>query len=83
MIHLSYTRQHPTLCGAEIDPGADVENGKLCDDCIAVAWKEQYRRNHLVKHKAEAPKAEPSKQIVETVQAYSGLYLSHYLEGSE
>ena len=80
MIHLSYTRQHPTLCGAEIDPGADVENGKLCDDCIAVAWKEQYRRNHLVKHKAEAPKAEAPK---EPNFEPSWLYLSHYLEASE
>ncbi len=33
--------------------------------------------------KAEAPKAEASKQIVETVHAYNGLFLSHYLEASE
>jgi hypothetical protein len=79
MIHFSYTGQGETLCG-EPQLEADLEDGKLCEDCIKVMWKEQYRRNHLVKHKPEAPKAEAPK---EPNFEPSWLYLSHYLEASE
>ena len=97
MIHFSYTGQSETLCG-EPQLEADLKDGKLCEDCITVMWKEQHRRNMLMPEikkarkrlqkngKAEAPKAEAGKQIVETVHAYSGkrgLFLSHYLEASE
>ncbi len=95
MICFSYAGQGATLCGAPIDHEADMKDGKLCEECIKVMWLEQHRRNTLMPEikkarkrlrkngTAEAPKAEASKQIVETVHAYNGLFLSHYLEASE
>ena len=47
MIHFSYTGQGATLCG-EPQLEADLKDGKLCDDCITVMWKEQHRRNTLM-----------------------------------
>ena len=94
MIHLSYTGQGESLCGAGVDHEApwDFKDGKLCDDCMKVAWLEQHRRNMLMSEikkarkrlqkngKAEAPKAEaPQEPNMEP----SWLYLSHYLEASE
>tara|TARA_R100000482_G_C5025289_1_gene101628 strand:- start:73 stop:342 length:270 start_codon:yes stop_codon:yes gene_type:complete len=89
MIHLSYTGQGESLCGAGVDHEApwDFKNGTLCDDCMKVAWLEQHRRNMLMSEikkarkrlqkngKAEAPK-EPNMEP-------SVLYLSHYLGASE
>ena len=107
MIHFSYTRQYDgqfyktgsfnnsdwvTLCGAEVDHDTDMKDGKLCEECIKVMWKEQHRRNMLMPEikkarkrlrkngKAEAPKAEAPK---EPNFEPSWLYLSHYLEASE
>jgi len=42
-----------TLCGAEYtEPSAkSAKDGRLCDDCIQVMWKEQYRRNTLLRVK--------------------------------
>ena len=86
MIHFSYTGQGETLCG-EPQLEADLKDGKLCEDCITVTWKEQHRRNMLMSEikkarkrlqkngKAEAPK-EPNIEP-------SWLYLSHYLGASE
>lgn len=36
-----------TLCGAEYrEPSKEAaKNGKLCNDCIQVMWREQYRRD--------------------------------------
>jgi hypothetical protein len=44
-----------TLCGAEYtEPSAKAaKNGRLCDDCIQVMWKEQYRRNTALKVKVK------------------------------
>jgi len=61
MIHFSYTGQGETLCG-EPQLEADLKDGKLCDDCIQVMWKEQYRRNTLnrvVKREKKKPKLKP------------------------
>ena len=48
MICFSYAGQEATLCGAPIDHEADMKDGKLCEDCITVMWKEQHRRNLLM-----------------------------------
>ena len=71
-----------TLCGKRYRaPSLEVaKDGMICDECVAVMWKEQYRRKHLVKRKAEAPKAEAPK---EPNMEPSWLYLSHYLGASE
>lgn len=49
MIHFSYTGQGATLCGGAVDHKTDLKDGKLCDACIQIMWKEQYRRNTLNK----------------------------------
>lgn len=51
MIH--FCIRDDTLCGADyIEPSKKVaKDGRLCDDCIQVMWKEQYRRNVLSKFK--------------------------------
>ena len=48
MICFSYAGQKATLCGTPIDHEADMKDGKLCEDCITVMWKEQHRRNLLM-----------------------------------
>ena len=38
-----------TLCGAEYRKPSRraAKDGRLCDECINVMWREQYRRNTL------------------------------------
>tara|TARA_Y100000004_G_scaffold130762_1_gene147445 strand:+ start:270 stop:509 length:240 start_codon:yes stop_codon:yes gene_type:complete len=42
-----------TLCGAPYtEPSAKAaKDGRLCNDCIQVMWREQYRRNIALKVK--------------------------------
>ncbi len=51
MIHFRILDE--TLCGAEYtEPSAKTaKDGMLCNDCIQVMWKEQYRRNIALKVK--------------------------------
>ena len=87
-----------TLCGKRYRaPSLKVaKDGMICDECVAVMWKEQYRRKYLVKRGAEAPKAEaPKAKPVGWISpgeddffgpvenANGAVYLSHYLEASE
>ena len=53
MIHLRILDE--TLCGAPYtEPSAKAaKDGRLCNDCIQVMWKEQYRRNTLLKVKVK------------------------------
>jgi hypothetical protein len=77
-----------TLCGANYtEPSKKAaKNGRLCNDCIQVMWKEQYRRNTLIPmmknidvskiKRKETPVQDDSRQVVEQT---SGLYLRDYL----
>ena len=53
MIHFRILDE--TLCGAPYtEPSAKAaKDGRLCNDCIQVMWKEQYRRNALLKVKVK------------------------------
>ena len=53
MIHFRILDE--TLCGAPYtEPSAKAaKDGRLCNDCIQVMWKEQYRRNTLLKVKVK------------------------------
>ena len=53
MIHFRILDE--TLCGAEYtEPSAKTaKDGMLCNDCIQVMWKEQYRRNIALKVKVK------------------------------
>jgi len=35
-----------SLCGAEVKEG-DLETSRICDECMQLAWKEEYRRRVL------------------------------------
>jgi len=47
-----------TLCGAAYKEPSEkaAKDGRLCDDCIQVMWKEQYRRNVLRVKQPTQPK---------------------------
>lgn len=80
-----------TLCGAEYtEPSKKVaKDGRLCDDCVQVMWKEQYRRNTLMSYIKKARKAKKGAKVtdsksesvtLEPVRKKSrGLYLRDYL----
>tara|TARA_R100001509_G_scaffold153527_1_gene114491 strand:+ start:5838 stop:6113 length:276 start_codon:yes stop_codon:yes gene_type:complete len=76
-----------TLCGAKYtEPSKKAaKDGRLCNDCIQVMWKEQYRRNTLIpmtknidmsKVKRETHVEDDSHRVEEQS---SGLYLRDYL----
>ena len=53
MIHFRILDE--TLCGAPYtEPSAKAaKDGMLCNDCIQVMWREQYRRNIALKVKVK------------------------------
>tara|TARA_R100000995_G_scaffold84702_1_gene64361 strand:+ start:370 stop:672 length:303 start_codon:yes stop_codon:yes gene_type:complete len=84
MIHFRILDE--TLCGADYkEPSKKVaKDGRLCDDCIQVMWREQYRRNTLTPYVRKAskskPKAEPVEEheIEEITTRGNGLFLADY-----
>ena len=50
MIH--FRIMDKTLCGAEYkEPSKKAaKDGRICNDCVQVMWKEQYRRNTLLSY---------------------------------
>ena len=77
MIHFRILDE--TLCGAEYtEPSAKAaKNGRLCDDCIQVMWKEQYRRNTLlrVKVKVKVNEEVNVREHDDSEEEEAGLYL--------
>ena len=75
MIH--FRKQDETLCGAEYtEPSAKAaKNGRLCDDCIQVMWKEQYRRNTLLKVKVKVNEEVNVREHDDSEEEEAGLYL--------
>ena len=75
-----------TLCGADYkEPSKKVaKDGRFCDDCIQVMWREQYRRNSLRPYIRKAgknkPKAKPAEEqeIEEITTRGNGLFLADY-----
>jgi len=56
-----------TLCGKEDEPVPEhlVDSRRLCDDCIQVMWKEQYRRSVLLPMQKGIDTKEVQKEIEE------------------
>jgi hypothetical protein len=88
MIHFCISSA--TLCGADYkEPSKKAaKDGRLCNDCIQVMWKEQYRRNTLLpytknidmsKMKTETTDAESESVAHAPVKKTGGLYLRDYL----
>lgn len=75
MIHFRILDE--TLCGAEYtEPSAKAaKNGRLCDDCIQVMWKEQYRRNTLLKVKVKVNEEVNVREHDDSEEEEAGLYL--------
>jgi len=81
MIHFRILDE--TLCGAPYtEPSAKAaKDGRLCNDCIQVMWKEQYRRNTLMPYttRAEASKTTSTPTQDDSHQMPTGgLFLSSY-----
>ena len=79
-----------TLCGAEYtEPSKKAaKDGRLCNDCVQVMWKEQYRRNTLQsytksidmsKMKTETTDSKSEPVAPAPVKKTGGLYLRDYL----
>ena len=77
MIHFRILDE--TLCGAPYtEPSVKTaKNGRLCNDCIQVMWKEQYRRNTLLKVKVKVKVNEEVnvREHDDSEEEEAGLYL--------
>jgi len=85
MIH--FRIRDVTLCGAKYtEPSKKAaQDGRLCNECIQVIWKEQYRRNTLVPIMKNIDmskikqKETPVKNDSRLQEQSSGLYLRDYI----
>ena len=71
-----------TLCGRPYrEPSEEAaKDGRLCEDCIEVMWKEQYRRNTLMPYIKKARKAKANGEVKvrehdDSEEEEAGLYL--------
>ena len=66
-----------TLCGRPYkEPSKKAaKDGMLCNDCIQVMWKEQYRRNTLLKVKVKVNEEVNVREHDDSEEEEAGLYL--------
>ena len=66
-----------TLCGRPYkEPSRKTaKDGMLCNDCIQVIWKEQYRRNTLLKVKVKVNEDDVIEEHDDSEERGSRLYL--------
>lgn len=78
MIHFRILDE--TLCGAPYtEPSARAaKDGRLCNDCIQVMWKEQYRRNTLLKVKVKVNEDDVMEEHDDSEERGSRLYLMDF-----
>ena len=81
---ICFTILGKTLCGRPYkEPSKKAaKDGKLCNDCIQVMWKEQYRRNTLVPLTKNIDRSEIKLQeapVEDDSLQSDGLYLRDYL----
>ena len=78
MIHFRILDE--TLCGAPYtEPSAKAaKDGRLCNDCIQVMWKEQYRRNALLKMKVKVNEDDVMEEHDDSEERGSRLYLMDF-----
>ena len=74
---ICFTILGKTLCGRPYkEPSKKAaKNGMLCNDCIQVIWKEQYRRNTLLKVKVKVNEDDIMKEHDDSEERGSRLYL--------
>ena len=75
MIHFRILDE--TLCGRPYkEPSKKAaKDGRLCNDCIQVMWKEQYRRNTLLKVKVKVNEEVNVREHDDSEEQGEGLYL--------
>lgn len=81
---ICFTILGKTLCGRPYkEPSKKAaKDGKLCNDCIQVMWKEQYRRNTLVPLTKNIDRSEIKLEeapVEDDSLQSDGLYLRDYL----
>ena len=74
---ICFTILGKTLCGRPYkEPSKKAaKNGMLCNDCIQVIWKEQYRRNTLLKVKVKVNEDDIMEEQDDSEEKGSRLYL--------
>ena len=74
---ICFTILGKTLCGRPYkEPSKKAaKDGKLCNDCIQVMWKEQYRRNTLLKVKVKVNEEVNVREHDDSEEEEAGLYL--------
>tara|TARA_Y100000114_G_C11722912_1_gene309433 strand:- start:335 stop:580 length:246 start_codon:yes stop_codon:yes gene_type:complete len=78
MIHFRILDE--TLCGRPYkEPSKKAaKDGMLCNDCIQVMWKEQYRRNTLLKVKVKVNEDDVMEEHDDSEERGSRLYLMDF-----
>lgn len=74
---ICFTILGKTLCGRPYkEPSKKAaKDGMLCNDCIQVMWKEQYRRNTLLKVKVKVNEDDIVEEHDDSEERGSRLYL--------
>ena len=74
---ICFTILGKTLCGRPYkEPSKKTaKDGMLCNDCIQVIWKEQYRRNTLLKVKVKVNEDDVIEEHDDSEERGSRLYL--------
>ena len=66
MKYICFSILGKTLCGKEDEPVPEhlADSRRFCNDCIQVMWKEQYRRDVLLRVKVDSKNVKKKKQEV-------------------
>ena len=77
---ICFTILGKTLCGRPYkEPSKKAaKDGMLCNDCIQVMWKEQYRRNTLLKVKVKVNEDDVMEEYDDSEERESRLYLMDF-----
>ena len=66
MKYIHFSILGKTLCGKEDEPVPEhlADSRRFCNDCVQVMWKEQYRRDVLLRVKVERKIVEEKREEV-------------------
>ena len=66
MKYICFSILGKTLCGKEDEPVPEhlADSRRFCNDCVQVMWKEQYRRDVLLRVKVERKIVEEKREEV-------------------
>ena len=70
MKYICFSILGKTLCGKEDEPVPEhlADSRRFCNDCVQVMWKEQYRRDVLLRVKVDSKDVKKKKQEVVVVE---------------